>query len=86
MSKHILAEHGSSFFSYEGLRQAVESAAANPKIATVVAGTSVGMGYNSGQMIETLIGQITLGAGCVTALVVMVIQSVKLWRMLKGKE
>lgn len=86
MSKFSLAEHGSSLFSIDGMRHAVESAASNPKVATIVAGTSVGMGYKSSAMIETVIGQVTLIVGCITAVIVMVIQGIKLARMLKGKE
>lgn len=80
----FLADHGTS--TLDSLRQSVEAAAGNPKIATVVAGSSMGMGFMSHEMVQSVAGTVTLIAGAVTAVVVLVIQSIKLVRMLKGKE
>lgn len=84
MSRLSLQEHSHQLF--EGARAFVENAASNPKVATVVAGSSMGMGYMSDEMVKNVAGQITLVAGAITAVVVMVIQITKLVRMLRGKE
>lgn len=86
MSKFNLAEQGTSFFTMEGLRHSVEAAASNPKIATVVAGSSMGMGVMSESMVQSVAGTVTLIAGAITAVIVLAIQGIKLVRMLKGKE
>lgn len=84
MSRFSLQEHGQHVL--EGARAFVENAASNPKVATVVAGSSMGMGYMSDEMVKNVAGQITLVAGAITAVVVMVIQITKLVRMMRGKE
>lgn len=84
MSRLSMQEHGQQIF--DGARAFVENAASNPKVATVVATSSAGMGYMSPAMIESVVGTITLIVGCITGLIVMTIQGIKLMRMLNGKE
>lgn len=84
MSRLSLQEHGHQLF--EGARAFVENSASNPKVASVVAGSSMGMGYMRAEMVQSIAGQITLYAGAITAVVVAVIQIINLWRKLRGKE
>lgn len=87
MSKHILAEQGSSFFTSEGLRGAVEAAASSPKVAIITAGGTAGMGAAAKlELLQSAIGTGSLVVGFLTGCVVLTIQGIKLVRMLRGKE
>lgn len=85
MSRNLLAEHGPSFFSAEGLRSTVEAAASSPKVATIVAGSTVGMGAAAKlEMLQSAIGMGSLIVGFLTGCIVMTIQAIKLIRVYRS--
>lgn len=85
MSKFSFAEHGQSFFSAEGVRSAVEAAASSPKVATVVAGSTVGMGAAAKlELLQSAIGMGSLIVGFMTGCIVMTIQLIKLIRVYRS--
>lgn len=62
----------------ENVRQALESAASNPKVASTVAAATAAMGTVSLMSeIQTLLGMISLTIGCIVGLYVLRINSIK---------
>lgn len=65
--------------------QAIESAASNPKVATVfAAGTAAAGGALKLELVQSVIGTISLGIGMLTGGVVLAIQFIKLIRVWKA--
>lgn len=70
---------------HENVLQAVEAAASNPKIATAVAAaTTAAGGALKLELIQSVIGTISLGIGMMTGAVVLAIQLIKLVRVWKA--
>lgn len=62
--------------------QAIEAAASNPKVATVfAAGTAAAGGALKLELVQSVIGTISLGIGMLTGGVVLAIQLIKLFRV-----
>ena len=65
----------------EGIRQAVEAAANDPRVATAVAAGTASMGIAEKlNLIQGFAGTISMILGCATAAVVLAIQLLKLSR------
>ncbi len=65
--------------------QAAEQAASNPKVATVVAaGTAAAGGALKLELVQSVIGTISLTIGAMTGAVVLAIQVIKLMRVWKA--
>jgi len=70
---------------HDTIAQAVEAAASNPKVATVVAaGTAAAGGALKLDMIQSVIGTMSLAIGMLTGAVVLAIQLIKLIRVWKA--
>ncbi len=70
---------------HEGIAQAIEAAASNPKVATVVAaGTAAAGGALKLDMVQSVIGTMSLAIGMLTGGVVLGIQLIKLIRVWKA--
>lgn len=69
----------------ESVAQALEAAASNPKIASfVAAGTAAAGGALKLELIQSVIGTISLSIGMITGAFVMFIQLIKLVRVWKA--
>lgn len=65
--------------------QAIEAAASNPKVASVVAGATVAAGGALKlDMVQSVIGTMSLAIGAMTGAVVLAIQLIKLIRVWKA--
>lgn len=63
---------------HENVRAALEAAASNPKVASVVAAATSSMGLASIMaQVQTVLGLISLAIGCVVGLYVLRINSIK---------
>lgn len=70
---------------WQSATQAVEQAASNPKVATfVAAGTAAAGGALKLELVQSVIGTISLGIGMLTGGVVLAIQFIKLIRVWKA--
>lgn len=70
---------------WQSAAQAVEQAASNPKVATAVAaGTAAAGGALKLELVQSVIGTISLGVGMLTGCVVLAIQFIKLIRVWKA--
>lgn len=82
MEKYNLVKVGTDFFTFDGLRSAVESSASSPKVAAGVAASTASMGVMAKlEMINSLAGTISLCAGAITACLVLAIQAIKIVRV-----
>lgn len=70
---------------HDSVAQAFEAAASNPKVATAVAaGTAAAGGILKLDMIQSVIGTMSLAIGMMTGAVVLAIQLIKLIRVWKA--
>lgn len=70
---------------HDSVAQALEAAASNPKVATAVAaGTAAAGGALKLDMIQSVIGTMSLAIGMLTGGVVLAIQLIKLIRVWKA--
>jgi len=70
---------------WHGVVQAIDSAASNPKVATAfAAGTAAAGGALKLDMVQSVIGTMSLGIGMLTGAVVLGIQLIKLIRVWKA--
>jgi hypothetical protein len=82
MQKRDLATYGIGFFTPDGIRTAVESAANSPRVAAGVATATAGLGAMAKlEMINSVAGTISLCAGAITACLVLIIQAIKIIRV-----
>lgn len=69
----------------ENVRAAIEAAANNPKVATAVAAGATSMGIaEKMELLQGFIGTTSMVLGCLTAAVVLAIQSIKLIRVYRA--
>lgn len=80
-----LATQEMSFFTIDGIRSAVESAASSPKVAAVVATGTASMGAMARlELLQSMVGTASLCIGFLTGCVVLAIQSIKLIRVYRS--
>lgn len=85
MDKMQLVKESAAWFSFEGLRNAVEGAANSPKVAAGVAAGTTSLGAISKmEVIQSTAGTVSLLVGTLTGCVVLAIQLIKLVRVYRS--